>query len=360
MSKKSLSTIIQKRIQIQGLLKAGHGIKEIAKILKVSKNTVKKWKNRKIIQNKKGQGRKKKLSSSDKTAIKKYLYRNFDGSLRKTASILNSAKRNKNAKKTVHFSTIRNYIKTTTWGEKAYKSAVRTLLSEKNIKDRAQFGKIMENEGYLTPGRRGEEKRSHILFTDETWLEINTKSQRKNKYYRTEKRSEVPPTSVPKFSAKVMIAGGICARGVTRLHFVPQGQNVNAKYYREEILPNYFEALDDMKLFPMRNKRVLMQDGAKPHVEKQNLKTIDDKGIEIIGRSNWPGNSPDLNPIENLWSILKDSVYKEPLPKNLQELKSRFQETWDSYPASALFRLTQSFKRRIENMMEVEGGHPSS
>ena len=32
-------------------------------------------------------------------------------------------------------------------------------------------------------------------------------------------------------------------------------------------------------------------------LEKKNIKTLD-----------WPGNSPNLNPIENLWAILKDNV----------------------------------------------------
>jgi transposase len=29
-----------------------------------------------------------------------------------------------------------------------------------------------------------------------------------------------------------------------------------------------------------------------------------------IGMLNWPGNSPDMNPIENLWSMLKKRVGK--------------------------------------------------
>ena len=41
----------------------------------------------------------------------------------------------------------------------------------------------------------------------------------------------------------------------------------------------------------------------------------------------WPGNSPDLNPIENLWIILKRYV-KRHLLKNMQELIYYIKQVW--------------------------------
>ena len=43
------------------------------------------------------------------------------------------------------------------------------------------------------------------------------------------------------------------------------------------------------------------------------------KGWTFDSRGDWPPNSPDLNPIENVWAILKDKVY-EKQPKNETEL----------------------------------------
>jgi len=47
----------------------------------------------------------------------------------------------------------------------------------------------------------------------------------------------------------------------------------------------------------------------------------------------WPSNSPDLNPIENLWSIVKTNVERR-RPTNLDELRRHMVEEWDSIPDS--------------------------
>ena len=52
----------------------------------------------------------------------------------------------------------------------------------------------------------------------------------------------------------------------------------------------------------------------------------------------WPSNSPDLKPIENLWSIVKTNVERR-RPTNLDELRRFMVEEWDSIPDSIVRRL---------------------
>ena len=68
----------------------------------------------------------------------------------------------------------------------------------------------------------------------------------------------------------------------------------------------------------------------------------------------WPSNSLDLNPIENLWGIVKNNVERR-MPKNLGELESFMVEEWNRIPESMLINLVGSMKQRCELIIEKNG-----
>jgi len=62
----------------------------------------------------------------------------------------------------------------------------------------------------------------------------------------------------------------------------------------------------------------------------------------------WPSCSPDLNPIENLWAIVKGNVEKR-MPKNLKDLEKFMTEEWNAIPEFVLNNLINSMRVSIEN-----------
>ena len=62
-------------------------------------------------------------------------------------------------------------------------------------------------------------------------------------------------------------------------------------------------------------------------VPKKNLSNF-------IEKTCWPPNSPDINPVENLWSIMDEVVYKDPTPKTMKDLKRRLKQAWKKIPLS--------------------------
>ena len=75
------------------------------------------------------------------------------------------------------------------------------------------------------------------------------------------------------------------------------------------------------------------------------------KGIPVL---KWPGNSPDLNPIENMWMYLKRKVHKAQ-PRSLQEMINVIKREWVSLDVTYCSKLAASMPRRIEAVLKAKG-----
>jgi len=72
------------------------------------------------------------------------------------------------------------------------------------------------------------------------------------------------------------------------------------------------------KLFSRNREGMFQQDGARVHTSKATIAWLDTNIKHYIPPENWPPNSPDLSPIENIWSIMATAVYADPEPHSLQ------------------------------------------
>lgn len=69
----------------------------------------------------------------------------------------------------------------------------------------------------------------------------------------------------------------------------------------------------------------------------------------------WPPNSPDLNPIENVWSWVNQKVRQKGC-SSFKEFQAEVLNTLKNIPQSFITNLYASMPRRISKVLEEEGG----
>lgn len=56
----------------------------------------------------------------------------------------------------------------------------------------------------------------------------------------------------------------------------------------------------------LKNDFIFQQDNAPCHTTREVYDFFDKKGIKTL---DWPSQSPDLSPIENVWGLIKQEIW---------------------------------------------------
>jgi transposase len=130
------------------------------------------------------------------------------------------------------------------------------------------------------------------------------------------------------------------------LYFLPKNVTMNGERYKE-VLENHL-----LPFMEIHRASHFLQDGAPCHTSKKVKDFLKEKDVVVM---DWPGNSPDLNPIENVWNNMKNKLRKKAItsvPVLQQEImKLWVLETTQEY----LKKLSDSMPKRLQLVIKHKG-----
>ena len=183
-----------------------------------------------------------------------------------------------------------------------------------------------------------------VIWSDETTVQLET--HRRLCHRKEGERPRFKPR--PKHPIKVHVWGGISKQGATQV-CIFEGIMTAPLYcdiLEKTLLPFIHEK------FPPPNSHRFMQDNDPKHTSRfaQNFYTT--SGI------NWwrtPAESPDMNPIENLWHELKEFIRREVKPRNKQQLVNGIVTFWAGVDSHKCTRYINHLKKVLPKCIERSG-----
>lgn len=135
--------------------------------------------------------------------------------------------------------------------------------------------------------------------------------------------------------------------------FSYDGRRVLARIQGSLNAERYCQLLED-NLLPLDlpgNDLALQQDNATCHSARRTQRFLEENNIDVLP---WPAQSPDLNPIENLWSQLQEQVDRR-VVHGFDQLWETALEIWNGLDVQILQNLVDSMPRRIQAVIEAGG-----
>jgi len=308
--KRSLSEA--QRAQIMNLRQEGYTERAISERLAVSKTAVHqavvKLKNCGSYSDCKRSGRPWKTTRRDDILIKRCVMKSPPCSAKKIRAELGETGSR------ISRRTISHHL-TDEFGLKSWKPARKPRLTPAVKLKRLQFAKKYKDWT--------SQQWSRVLFSNETTIQQFALRKRTVRRPPGTRYNERFTQQTMKHPPSVMIWRAISSQGTAGLFFRDPRTTMNGKKYLE-LMKEKLELH-----MAVHNCKIFMHDRAPCHRAKI-VRLSQDKKYQVM---EWPGNSPDLNPIENFWTELKNRV-AEKHPTNLPSLIKTIKSGFSTCPQS--------------------------
>lgn len=324
------------RDKIVDLHKAGKGYGAIAKQLGEKRTTVgaivRKWKRLMMTVNVPRTGAPQKISPRGVSMMLR-MVKNQPRTTRE--ELVNAVKR---AGTTVSKATISNTLRR--HGLKSCIARKVPLLKSAHVQARLKFARDHLDDP--------EESWEKVLWSDETKVELfGLNSIRR--VWRKKNDEYHPNNTIPTVkhgAGSIMLWGCFSAQGTGRLHCIKE--RMNGAMYCDILGKNLLPSVRALK---MGRGWVFQHDNDPKHTARKTKEWLRKKHIKVL---EWPSQSPDLNPIENLWRELKLCVAQRQ-PRNLTDLEKICMEEWAKIPPAVCANLVKNYRNRLTSVIVNKG-----
>jgi DDE superfamily endonuclease len=200
-----------------------------------------------------------------------------------------------------------------------------------------------------------------IIFSDECSLERGAGGQREWAF-RTPAQKWDKIMIEPYKKGKdicIMIWGAIWIGGRSDVIMMVRDENSPKKGYSRF---SYLDVLEEAIPTCWQPGQIFMQDNAPIHTAQVVKEYFESEGIPLLP---WPPYSPDLNPIEHLWHLIKTWLQKNrpdlchggKSEEDRAALGRAIVEAWDAIPQESIDGLIRSMGKRCKAVIKAEGWH---
>jgi len=184
---------------------------------------------------------------------------------------------------------------------------------------------------------------SRVIFTDESTFYLNKPA---GKTWNFPERKKVFRTV--KHPAKMHVWGCFSLSGFGEI--ICFQKNLDAKFmctiYQKGLLPSA------QSLFGDENPDWILQEDNDPkHRSKLAKEWKANNGIRELP---WPSMSPDQNPIENVWRLMKININRKKIT-TVNGLRTALINEWRELPISLAENLVKSMRNRVTSLIDANG-----